>query len=221
MVKTATLSLALSVLGASSAQAYYSVIDTGEVITPHTYQVSLEPQLITNRYDGAELVGRFDAGLDEASSVRGTLGVGSVHFEIGGFYKYVPFPDVGNQPAVGGEAGVIIATVPAGTEISFRFHPLVSKRLETEIGDFIPYASLPLGLTFRPDRTVIPIQVALGTEFRPLNYQNLSGFFEIGVDMLDAFGYVSIAAAYRFDDATIRGRRRKSTASLSPLEMHK
>jgi hypothetical protein len=198
----------LAALATSNAYAYYSVIDTGEMIQPKTYQVGLEPQFITNRYPGAEVTARFDAGLNESSSVRALVGAGAVNFEIGGFYKIVPFPDVGDQPALGADLGAIVAQVPAGTEISFRIHPLVSKRLETEIGDIIPYVSLPTGITFRPDRTVVPIEFVAGAEFRPLNIRNLSGLAEVGIDLLDDFGYISIAASYRFDDDMVHGRRR-------------
>ena len=213
-VRTLTFATVLALLAPLKAHAYYSTFDTGEVIAPQTYQVGLAPQYITNRYEGGQVDGFFDAGIDESSSARGIIGAGIVNFELGGMYKYVPFPDAGRQPAIGGEVGAVVARTSIGTEVSLRASPMVSKRLESEVGDFIPYASLPLGITFRPDRTVVPIQLEIGTEFRPLNIPNLSGFAEIGIDMMDAFGYAGVAVAWRFDDSSIRLKPRKRSSAV-------
>ncbi len=188
------------------AQAYFSTIDTGELIAPDKYQVSLEPQLIFNRYEGFDIVGRVDTGLTEATGLRGILGFGKVNFQIGGMYKWVPFPDVAGQPAIGLDAGVILARIDENTEFNVRLHPLISKRLESEIGDFVPYASLPLGVSVRKEKTVVPLQIAGGTEFRPLNLPRISFFAELGININEAFSYVSLAAAYRFDDSSISRR---------------
>lgn len=184
----------------SSSWGYYSTIDTGEVIAPDHYQVSLEPQAIFNRYPGTNLVGRVDTGLNESSSLRGILGFGVVNFQVGGMYKYVPFPDLERQPAIGGEVGAILAQVNGQTEFSVRFHPLVSKRLETEVGDVTPYAALPLGITTRPDKTYMPMQIASGAEFRPLNHPSWSVFGEVGININESFSYASVALAWRFDE---------------------
>jgi hypothetical protein len=197
------------------AQAYFSTIDTGELVAPGEYQASIEPQLLLSSYDGlnansANIVGRFDTGLNESSSLRGIVGVGSVDFQLGGMYKYVPFPDLEKQPAIGFSTGVILARVNGQTEFSGRFHPLISKKLVTEIGDLIPYVSLPLGLTARSNQTVFTMQVAGGTEFRPLNIKNFSFFGELGVNLSQTFSYLSIAAVWHFDDSLFtRGGRKK------------
>jgi hypothetical protein len=201
---TLGLVTALSVLAfAPKASAYFSTIDTAELIEPQKYQVSLEPQLILSRYDGLEATGRLDTGINESSSVRGILGFGTVDFQVGGFYKFIPFPDTANQPAIGGEAGVIIARVKGNSEVSVRLHPLVSKKFETEIGDVIPYASLPFGITNRVDGTFVPFQLVGGAELRALNTPQISYFAELGINLNQAFSYISLAVAYRFDEAAI------------------
>jgi hypothetical protein len=196
--------LAATALLASTSHAYFSVIDTGDILTPGKYQMSLEPQLILQDYDGFNAVARFDRGINEESSARAILGFGKVDFQVGGFYKWVPFPDTGNQPAIGGSAGAILARVNGDTQFSVRVNPLVSKRFETEIGDLTPYASLPLGVTSRKDETVVPVQLALGSELQPINNQNLSVFAELGFNLNKAFGYISAAIAYRFDEPATR-----------------
>jgi hypothetical protein len=189
-----------SLLMAGTAHAYFSVIDTGDVIEPGRYQIGFEPQIIVTDYDGFNADGFFDVGLTEESSARAILGFGTVDYQIGGMYKWVPFPDVGNQPAIGGEAGVILARVKGDTQFSVRLNPLVSKKFETEIGDLTPYGSMPIGFTTTPDETIVPIQLVAGSELVPLDMKNISFFAEIGMNVSKAFGYLSAAVAWRFDD---------------------
>jgi hypothetical protein len=195
-----------SVMASAPAQAYFSTIDTGELIEPGKFQATFEPQIILNKYDGMNFVGRLDTGIDESSSMRGLIGFGKVDFQIGGFYKLMPFPDVDKQPALGGEAGVIFARVGGNSEFSIRLHPLASKKFETEIGDVTAYGSIPFGLTSRPDETFVPIQVAGGAEIRPINMPNLSFFGEVGINVNKAFSYISAAVAFRFDEDSLRRR---------------
>jgi hypothetical protein len=190
----------------SKAAAYFSVIDTGELIAPNRYQVGLESQVVLNEFEGMNFVGRFDAGIDESSSARAILGFGKVDFQAGAFYKYIPFPDVEGQPAIGFTTGLMLARVAGGTEFSLRFNPLVSKRFQTEIGDFVPYAALPLGLRNTDAGSFVPVQIVGGTEFRPLSSTNWSYFAEAGVNLSKAFSYISLAFMYRFDDSSGPGR---------------
>lgn len=190
-----------------AAHAYFSTIDTGELIAPEKYQAILEPQLILNKHDGFNMIGRFDTGLTEDSSVRGVLGVGKVDFQLGGFFKWVPFPDVGKQPAIGLETGALLARVNSQSEFSVRLHPLVSKAFQTEVGDLVPYGSLPLGVTFRSDKTFVPVQIVGGSEMRPLNWPRVSFFAELGLNLTESFSYISGAIAYRFDDTSLRKRK--------------
>lgn len=199
--------LASVTLLSTPAQAYFSTLDNGEVLGDGQFQAMFAPQLIFNNYDGGNFTGRLDMGIAEGVSARGVLGFGKVDFQIGGLVKWVPFPDTDSQPAIGGEAGLLIARIGSITQTSIRFHPLISKRLETEVGDVIPYGSLPLGLTVQTggfDETFVPVQLVGGAELRPLEMKNWSFFGEVGVNLTRSFGYVTAAVAYRFDDVRPR-----------------
>lgn len=202
------LAIAASVtLLSTPAHAYFSTLDNGEVLGDGQFQAMFAPQLIFNNYDGGNFTGRLDMGIAEGVSARGILGFGKVDFQIGGLVKWVPFPDTESQPAIGGEAGLLIARIGSITQTSIRFHPLISKRLETEVGDVIPYGSLPIGLTVQTggfDETFVPVQLVGGAELRPLEMKNWSFFGEVGVNLTRSFGYVTAAVAYRFDDVRPR-----------------
>ena len=185
------------------AEAYYSTLDNGETLGEGQFQAMVAPQLIFNNYDGGNFTGRLDMGLKEGVSARGILGFGKVDFQIGGMVKWIPFPDTPKQPAIGGEAGFIVARIGSLTQYSVRLHPLISKRFETEVGDIIPYASLPFGVTVQSgggDDTYIPVQLAVGSELRPLELKQWSFFGELGVNVSRAFGYITAGVAFRFDD---------------------
>lgn len=81
------LSLALLLLSAQTSLAYFSMVETGEIPAPGTYEIRLEPQLVFNNIDdnetGLNLVGHFDAPVSDASSIRATLGVGITDFQTG------------------------------------------------------------------------------------------------------------------------------------------
>lgn len=190
---------------APQAHAYNSVIQTGDLVEPGTFQAAFAPQIILNRYDGVNADAILDVGIDNASSVRGLIGVGDgIDFEVGGLYKYIPFPDTDRQPAIGGEVGFSFARTRGKTETGLRFNPLVSKRLETEIGDVTPYASIPLSIVFRDGNTLVPIQLTGGAELRLLSTPNLSFFAETAFNLHDAFGYVAGAIAWRFDEVKLK-----------------
>jgi hypothetical protein len=198
------------VIAVTPAHAYFSTLDNGEVLREGQFQAMFAPQLIFNNYDGGNFVGRLDMGLSDGLSARGILGFGKVDFQIGGMVKWIPFPDTASQPAIGGEAGVIIARIGSRTQYSFRLHPLVSKKIETEVGDVIPYASLPFGVTVQSggtDETFLPVQLVVGSELRPLEMKNWSFFGEMGINLTKSFGYITAAVAYRFDDASAGGKK--------------
>lgn len=199
------LVLALLLLPAP-AQAYFSTLDTGEVTNQGSYRVILEPQFILNKYDGVNLVGRFDTGITDDQAVRAIVGFGEVDFQMGGMYKWVPFPDADGQPAIGGSAGVLYARVADETEFSLRFHPFVSKRFETEVGDLTPFVSLPLGVTTRDDDTFVPVQLAAGSEWKTLHWENLRFMAELGLNVSKSFSYISFGLVYEFDDTSLRSR---------------
>src|SRR5688572_1337170 len=87
-----TLLYALIIFPEQSA-AYFSTMDTGDIIAAGRYRITAEPQIILNKYDGFNLTGRFSTGLTPDAAVEALVGGGEIDFQLGGFYKWVPFPD--------------------------------------------------------------------------------------------------------------------------------
>ena len=196
-------------LNAPSAQAYFSTLDTGDTLGANKYDVSIEPQFILDRYDGVNLNGRFDVGINEESNMRAIIGFGKVDFQAGAMYKYIPFPDTPSQPAIGIEAGAIFAHVQNASEFDLRLHPLVSKKVKIEEYSFNFYGSIPFGVNFRDGSAYYPIQLAAGTEWKIPKHENFSVMSEIGLNINAAFGYISFAGVFYFDDASLKASSSK------------
>ncbi len=207
-----TLAAILStVLAALPANAYFSTIDTGELVAPHAYRATLEPQFILNKIDGANGIGRFATGITDESSAELVLGLGEVDFQAGAFYKLIPYPDTEGQPAIGAKFGFLVAEVADETEYNLRFHPLISKAFESEVGSVTTYGSLPLGLRTRNDTTTIPLQIAGGIEYKVQGHENLRLMTELGLNLSKAFDYISFAVAYNFDEENVNELRERTS----------
>lgn len=191
--------LALALLS-PSAFAYYSTWDTGDVLKAGHYESSLEAQFVTTDGSGANLVGRFDMPVQDDSSARVMLGAGTVDFHMGGFYKYVPYPDTDKQPAIGLIGGVLYARNEGNNYMTVRIAPIVSKAFHVDFGTLTPYASLPIGLCSRRGGTDVPAILALGSDLQTSHFKHMRWRAELGFNLNDAYSYVSLGAILNFDE---------------------
>src|SRR5690606_13854627 len=104
--------------------------------------------------------------LSDDSNVRGIIGFGTTDFQVGGFYKWVPIPDVEGQPAIGFAAGVLYARTEGLNDLSLRFHPLISKQYQIDWGEITPYGSIPIGIRSIDGETDVPVQAVIGAELK-------------------------------------------------------
>lgn len=201
-----TFSLIATFILTLPSYAYYSTMDTGDLLRQGNHKVSAETQFITDKGSGANFVGRFDSGLTFDSNIRGMIGFGTTDFHIGGFYKWVPIPDIDNQPAIGLLAGVLYARDDGLNELSVRLHPLISKMFPLDFGDLTPYASLPIGLRSqdkkadRSSKVDVPVQIAAGAQLKTLHFERLLFNLELGFDINKAYTYISLGVSLLFDD---------------------
>lgn len=182
------------------AWAYYSVMDNGEILAPGKFKTTAETQFLTNEGGGLNVSGRFDMGVDDQTGVRGEVGFGKTDFFMGALFKWMPFPDVGQQPNIGFNAGVIYARDRGDNELSLRFEPLVSKFFETGFGGLTPYASLPFGIRSVADDTETPLQLVFGTQIKTNQLEHIQFLVEAGIDLNDSFSYISVGGVLYFDE---------------------
>lgn len=188
-----------------SAQSYYSVLDTGEILSPGKFDLSLETQFVTAQGTGMNLTSRFDTPLSEETQLRAMLGFGTTDFHAGGFLKWVPIPDSGRQPAIGLIAGAMVGRDENDKNLTksyftARVAPVISKTFEPNFGSITPYASLPVGLRFG-DGTEVPIHLAFGTELRTQHLENIRWRAELGFNLNKSYSYISLNAVLDIDEA--------------------
>lgn len=183
-----------------SAKAYYSTLETGQLLEEGQYKATAGVQLFTDDTTGVNFNGRFDTWLSEELNFQGVLGFGEIDAHIGGFVKWVPYPDYGNQPALGFKAGALYARIANENELSARLAPFTSKTFHNNFGTFTPFASLPLGLRSINGEIDLPIQVAGGMEWKTPDLEKLAFIFEVGFDINEAFSYLSVGASLQMDD---------------------
>ena len=180
---------------------YYSVLTTGEILPQDQYTMTPEVQFM-NDPDGVNVGAHFETGLTEGSGLRGEIGVGKVDVYLGGFYKFIPYPDIEGQPAVGFNTGVVYASDAGYSEFTLRFEPLVSKKFETNFGFLTPYGSVPVGFQHRTsgrDKNDVALQIVGGVEIGINQWNGLRLMPEFGIDLDNAPNYISLAAVLDFD----------------------
>ena len=197
------LILLSGILFATTSHAFFTVMDTGSVKEEGSYRILGEGQILFDAPEGFNLNGRFSTGIDDESEVQFEAGVGSIDFYLGAFWKWVPFPDTDEQPAVGARMGLTFAEVNNFTTYGFNITPLVSKKFDLDFGDLAPYAGIPIGLQKNTNDTYFSLQAAVGVEWTPDEWQfsSLKGYHflvEYGVEIDDSFDYFTFGASYDF-----------------------
>ncbi len=179
--------------------AFYSTMETGDLVEDGKYRATLYPQWNLNgEYSGVTAMAAFETGINESSSVRVYGGTGRVDFVFGGSYKWVPIPDVDNQPAIGVTGGALYANFEAESILAVRITPIASKRFEIDFGEITPYVSLPLGFTFFDGDTFYPLNLAGGADLKLNNLEDVTFLTELAFSLHDSFSYVTLGATYTF-----------------------
>lgn len=198
------LLLILGLLTSSSAFAYYDVLDTGEIMAKGNYKLTGGAQLLTDE-GGANGEAIFDAGFSDEFGGRATFGLGRTDIFAGALFKWMPIPDIDNQPAIGFNVGLLYGKANGNRDLTFRFEPLVSKKIDAGSTVWTPYASIPLGLRSRDSEdngksNDFAWQLVGGTQLQIEKWKKLQFMAEIGVDLGKAVSHVSVAAVFYFDE---------------------
>lgn len=197
-MKLVSTILAVLLLSASS-HAYLSIAESGELLPSGKYQVGVEPQILTNRGGGTNLNVFLDSALNESTSARVTLGGGAVDFNAFASAKWIPFPDVDNQPAMGLRVGGGIARDEGNNILQLQIAPLVSKKFDTEYGLTTPYLATPFTFINSKEENYIASNLTIGSEFHYHEWKNVILGGEIGLELNKSYTYLSIFATFPFE----------------------
>jgi len=192
------LGVVLALLFSSRSDAQYSTMSTGTLTKSEKTQFLGEFQYITSEQQ-LNLLARFEHGINQDFDYQLVGGVGASFLAAGAFMKWVPIPDYRNQPAVGGLFGVFLARSQSERDFSLRLHPFVSKRIDSKIGEFEPFASLPVAYAIRGDEDGFPVHLALGTGYQHSEMKDYRVFAEMGIALNYGHPYLSLGIEYQME----------------------
>jgi hypothetical protein len=192
--------LPLLLVALPQAQAYYLQNLTGRVPAAGVYNLGLDLQFLTNSIDGTNIVASAETAISDESSVIARLGFGEVEFSLGGDFKWVPIPDVDNQPALGVAVGASFSRLEGDTDFTVRIAPFVGKTFALELGELTPWAALPYSLRNYAGDTDSPVQLALGSDWRTTQWRNLLFRLEYGSAIANAFNYLALGVTLEMDE---------------------
>lgn len=183
--------------------AYNSIINTGSVTEPGTYKLGSELQVLTDEPSGANILFYIDLPTRSQSiDYRFKFGTGATDINLGVAAKWIPIPDLQNQPAIGAIFDIDWINDEDLDFMTFRVAPLISKNFKWEYGGMTPYAALPLGgrqilSSTTGDKFDFFVQLSFGVELDFEAYQNLTFFGEAGFDIEESITYFSLSARYK------------------------
>lgn len=185
----------------SQAHAFMSMAESGELVPMGSYQVGFEPQLLTDKDSGGNFNLLLDAPLNDSTSARVVLGGGTIDFNAFASVKFVPFPDVDKQPAMGIRLGAGIARNEDDNILQLQAAPLLSKKYDTEYGLAVPYFAIPFTFLNTKDENFVATNLAVGSEFHYHEWNNVTLGGEIGLDLNKSWSYISIFASFPFESS--------------------
>lgn len=177
--------------------AFYSTMTTSEVPPPESQNIIGEVQYF-GPIQALALKAHWERGISDELGYILSAGIGASLFGAGGAIKWMPFPDLENQPGAGVLAELFLARFEGSRDFSLRLHPLVSKKFHTKIGEIHPYAALPFGYALRGDESKFPIHLTVGSRFEGEKFESFALFLEFGIALKDGVSYGSLGVQTSF-----------------------
>lgn len=197
MMKTILL---LTLFCSFSFAGYITLGETGEMVPEGSFQVGAAPQLITNGDGGFNIAAFLDAAWTDSFSSRFVLGAGEVDFYISGSAKYIPFPDVAKQPAMGIKVSFWYAREGSANINTIHLAPMVSKKYQTKHGLFVPYAAYGISNYSVNSDSKTGEQFFIGSEWKNPDFDNVNLVFEGAMSLKESTSSISVFASVPFDD---------------------
>lgn len=181
----------------ASAQWTLGLTDTAEVLGQNRLRAQGETQYAANQ-QSFNFRGRMAVNIQPDSDLQGELSFNGDAYWIGGFWKWVPFPDTPRQPAVGARMGFFYGrSEERNTFYGVQWTPTVSKIISVgKLGQVIPFAGLPLALENTTDSTTLMIKGTAGVEYTHPQWPLVHILMEYGQPLLNSDYHISFAVSY-------------------------
>ncbi|MFN9069221.1 MAG: hypothetical protein ACK5V3_18500, partial [Bdellovibrionales bacterium] len=163
--------------------------------------IGFSPQVMTSEPSGLNVAMFLDAAWNDSLQSRFTLGVGELDFYTGASLKYIPFPDVARQPAIGLKASIWHARIESDNLTTLHLAPMVSKKFQTEKqGLWIPYAAIGLSSYELAGKSKSGLQFMVGSDWKAPDLPEYTFTGEIALDVDDSVGHMALSIAIPFNE---------------------
>lgn len=182
--------------------SYLSIGESGEILPANTkYQVGFAPQMVTNNDTGGNLSTFLDAAWSESLSSRFTLGLGVIDFFTGASLKYIPFPDVDKQPAIGVKASFWYAREETDNISTLQIAPMMSKKFQSkDYGLFTPYTALGISSYEDSGKGKTGLQFFVGSDWKPVDLPEYNFTAEVAMDLEDSISSITLFVGLPFNE---------------------
>jgi hypothetical protein len=187
-------------LSVNSAFSYLTINETAEIMPDNFYKVGIAPQLLISDGGGINLGVFADMHLFDDVDGRATFGGGKTDFWTQVSLKWVPFPDIDRQPAMGLRGALGYARDEDVNSTSFQITPLISKKADTRYGNMIPYVGLPITYISTKDTSYTASQFTVGAEWFPRYDRHIGA--ELNLNMNKSISSVSVYFSFPFEGST-------------------
>jgi hypothetical protein len=191
---------ALLFLTLSAHAAYLSLGESGEIIPEGTYQVGVAPQFLTNNDGGFNIAAFLDVAWLDSFSSRFLVGAGATDFFLSGSAKFVPFPDVDRQPAIGIKAAVWYARDGSQNINTLQLAPMISKHYQTDYGMIVPYAAYGISTYSVGGEDKTGQQFFVGSDWKSPDLPSVNFTGEFAFSLKDSTSSITFFASLPFDD---------------------
>jgi len=182
------------------SHAFLTLHETAEILPANYYKIGLAPQAVLSDGGGFNLGFYVDTHIDGDLDGRIEFGGGNTDFWTQASVKWVPFPDVDKQPAMGGRVAVIYARDEEKNYMGFQITPIFSKKADTRYGDMIPYVGLPITWFSSKSRSYTSTQFTVGAEWFNVNNKQIGSEFNLNLN--NALTSVSVYFNFPFESST-------------------
>ena len=179
--------------------SYMSINETAEILPENFYKVGIAPQLLLSNGGGFNVGVFADMHAFDDTDARISFGGGEVDFYSQASLKWVPFPDVSKQPAMGIKGSVGYARDNSDNLFSIQIAPLVSKKADTRYGNMIPYVALPITFVNAKNDSYTSTQFTVGSEWYPYDDKHIGA--ELNLNMKNSYSSVSVYFSFPFESS--------------------
>lgn len=181
-----------------SAYGYQSLMTTGDIIQPESFQVLGYVESIFDELDGVNINVRGNYGINDELQGDLELGAGELNVMLGAFLKWVPIPDYEKQPAIGVRAGISYIDADVYSQTSITAMPFVSKGIDSPNGRFVPYIGFPFAINSNKNDNYFSSRIAFGTDWTHPDQKQVHVIAELGIELSKSFNSFNVGASYDF-----------------------